>query len=295
MEIRLGTIEDRFPKEEALVDFKDSISKREFIAMQNALDEINDFKSNQRLIEIVLLNNGELHYFFLETFKTLLCKSISWLGVKDKDMEEIYLHSNRLLLNYLSSIRTYLDHSQTFLTRKYGQKSNQVKKFNDLLSFNFDNNFSYRFLYKLRNYAQHCGIPIDTLSFSSQYDRENNKIHGHLNAFFEPDKLLANFDSWGAKVKLDLLAMNEPFDLRYIRESMTSIMFNINYNFKKINSAKTIKAAKYLQKKVSHLEFENKEVCIFYNIQTNEKGHLTKFENVPIPMAVIKTLLSKSA
>jgi hypothetical protein len=291
MEIRLGTIEDRFPTDNTLVHFDNRISIREFVAVQNALAEINAFKSNQRLIEIVLLNNSEIHYFFIETFKTLLEKSVSWVGIKEKDMEKIYLHSNRLLLNYLSSIRTYLDHSLAFLTKKYGKTSPQVRKYNALLSFNYDNNFSYRFFYKLRNYSQHCGIPIDNLSFKSDYDRDNNQIHGHLNAFFDPNKLLTNFDSWGAKVKVDLLAMNEPFELRSIRESMTAIMFNINVNFKKINSAKTIKAAKYLQKKVAHLKNSNKEICIFYNIQTNDKGHLTKFENIPIPMTEINEIL----
>jgi hypothetical protein len=294
MEIRLGTIEDKFPDGSSTVNFEDQITIREYQAIQKALKELNEFKSNKHLIDIVLLNHSEIHFFFSHTFDSLLKKSVSWIGIKDEDMEDLYLQSNRLLLNYLSSIRTYIDHSLKFLSNKYGKQSSQLKRFENLLSFNFDNNFCHRFFYKLRNYSQHCGVPIDSINFTSEYNRENNKIHGYLNAFFNPEKLLQEYDSWGVNVKSDLQKKAEVFELRELRESMAAIMFNLNVNFNKINSPRTIKAAKYLFEKTKHLDRnDKKQICVFYGIKTKENGELSNFSNTPIPLKLIVELLNK--
>lgn len=292
MEFRLGTLEDRFPNDSTLIDFQDILTKREFMAIQKAITDINEYKANKRLIEIVLLNNQEIELFFQQTFQSFLNKSVSWIGVKNEDIEYLFLHANRLLLNYLSSIRTYLDHSLTYLSKKFGNNSKQIIKFKALLSFNFDNNFCYRFFYKLRNYSQHCGVPIDNVNFTSKYDRDNKEIYGHLTALFKPEALLSNYDSWGNQVKRDLESMIENFELRELRESMTAIMFNINYNFEKINSSKTKKAAKYIFKKISHLHKPGKQLCLFHNIKTNDEGHLIHFDIIHLPIKEIEQILS---
>ncbi len=36
----------------------------------------------------------------------------------------------------------------------------QLENFDKLCIWYYDNYFSYRFLYKLRNYSQHVGMPI---------------------------------------------------------------------------------------------------------------------------------------
>jgi len=293
IEIRLGKIEDKFPEDNAVINFQDIISSGEFNAIKKALNEINNVKSNKRLIDIVILNNAELHYFLFDSFKSLLNKSISWASIKSDEMEEIYLHSNRLLLNYLSSIRTYIDHSLAFLSATYGKDSKELTRFKELLSYNFDNNFCYRFFYKLRNYSQHCGVPIDSISFKTNYHKETNEIEGHLTVLFDPEKMLLKYDGWGALVKADLQKSNEAIELNELRESMTAIMFNVNVNFQKINYPKTIKAAKYLFNKVKHLINGEDQICIFYNIRTRDNGEIINFENIPIPMNEVRELLTK--
>lgn len=293
MEIRLATIEERFPKDSTQISFEDDLSIREYNALQNAINQINKYKSNKRLIEIVFANNEEIESFFKDAFQHLLKKSVSWAATKEEDMDVIFLHANRLLLNYLSSIRTYIDHSLLFLSREYGKESGQLIKFKKLLAFNFDNNFSYRFFYKLRNYAQHCGVPLDTINFDSTYDRENNKIHGHLQAIFDSKKLLEDYDGWGKTLTKDLSNATESFELRALRASMNPIMFNLNYNFKKINRSRTKKAAVYIANKIGHLIKAKKEPCILYDVKTNEQGHVAKFEIIAIPLKEVTEILAE--
>jgi len=72
----------------------------------------------------------------------------------------VHTSLNRRLSNLLSSIRLFLDHSEFAFKRKYGKKSEEVEAFKKYASEKYDSSFSYRFVYKLRNYVQHCGIPI---------------------------------------------------------------------------------------------------------------------------------------
>src|SRR5205823_3022484 len=68
----------------------------------------------------------------------------------------IVLGLNRHLLNFLASIRAFLDHSETALIRRYGKGSAEFDAFRLAKAREYDEHFAYRFLYALRNYAQHC-------------------------------------------------------------------------------------------------------------------------------------------
>lgn len=71
------------------------------------------------------------------------------------------LDINRVLLNFLASVRMYLDHTETYIKRRYGDNSPNWMNYKDACSKAYDEIFSYRFLSQLRNYAQHCGLPVN--------------------------------------------------------------------------------------------------------------------------------------
>jgi len=83
-------------------------------------------------------------------------------------LEKMIFNLNRLMLNFLSAFRTFLDHTQTNLDRTYGKESENFKIFKKTRSSYYDNYFSYRFLDKLRNYSQHMGMPITGIDTSSE-------------------------------------------------------------------------------------------------------------------------------
>jgi len=62
-------------------------------------------------------------------------------------------------MNFLSSFQSFLDHSQTHLA--HADTSGKWKqRFKDCTHSFFDTVFAYRFLSRLRHYAQHCGSPL---------------------------------------------------------------------------------------------------------------------------------------
>lgn len=102
---------------------------------------------------------------------------------------------NLRLSNYLFSVRLLLDHSEHNLKKTFNKDSPIVKKFLKECSNAYDSNFSYRFLYRLRNYVQHCGMPISIININSTVpDNDPSKISYTLELKFDRDNLLKNFN-----------------------------------------------------------------------------------------------------
>lgn len=139
--------------------------------------------------------------------------------------ELMILDVNRRILNLLTTVRTFLDLTERRLKHRYGSDSDRVSAFRLQTAGAFDTSFSYRFLYKLRNFVQHCGLPVGRMTIKARTPEEGaQSISQSLDIEFDRDLLLGTFDSWGGKVKADLKAMPVSFPIRpHIEEMMALI------------------------------------------------------------------------
>lgn len=100
------------------------------------------------------------------------------------DREPRWMHNERNLIgrrimNYLTTCRTYVDHAPKHLRAIYGAASHQKSEFKRAKSMAYDSLFGYRVMEAMRNYVQHHGYPIQSLSFDLK--RAGNKErHGVL-------------------------------------------------------------------------------------------------------------------
>ena len=65
--------------------------------------------------------------------------------------------------NWLTTARMYLVSEEDSLSRTSRNGAEELKRYQSVCSEVFDSNASYRFLYNLRDYAQHCGPPLGGL------------------------------------------------------------------------------------------------------------------------------------
>jgi hypothetical protein len=137
-----------------------------------------------------------------------------------------FLDLNRLILNFLSAVRTYLDHTETRLKREKSKYPEEIKFFEVITSYAYDNNFSYRFLYNLRNYAQHCGLPSGNISIKS-YENTTGEVINSLTILLVRDQLLEKFDGWKA-VRKEIAIRDEHFDIIPLIDSMLMELEGIN-------------------------------------------------------------------
>lgn len=205
---------------------------------------LEKFANEEQLFKLVELNHSDLiekvsHY--LNEYK--LDKGMGYTKITSQ-----YLDLNRLILNLLSSIRTYLDHTETRLKREFGNTSAEYLFFQKLTSEAFDNNFAYRFLSKLRNYAQHCGLPSGSFTIHSELSEDT------LTLYLERDSLIEKFDKWGTLVKEELQKMEARFDILPLLEIKVELLYGINKELSKLLSANLVEASKSLLDLILEIE-----------------------------------------
>jgi hypothetical protein len=122
------------------------------------------------------------------------------------------------IINWLTSFRLFLDHAETNLKRKYGKDSVQVERFKIQTASAFDDSPGYRFISRFRNYVQHCGSPLSSITIGRTAD--DGAVSERTVSFrLDSTQLLQDFD-WGP-VRKDLATIGGPFELEPLaREAM---------------------------------------------------------------------------
>jgi len=100
------------------------------------------------------------------------------------------------LLNWLVSTRFYLETNRNFITVEYGKDNRQLQDHVHATNEAYDRFRGYRFMYKLRDFAQHGGVPLSGLNIqpSSSGDME-------LVPYLTRQDLLASSFKWGGPVR----------------------------------------------------------------------------------------------
>lgn len=92
----------------------EDLEYQEFVTARTKLFR---FARRQELFRLVYANYIEYKNVLNEYFKTHCEKS----SMNGSYLEDTIFDINRLVLNFLSAIRTFLDHAETYLKRTYGK------------------------------------------------------------------------------------------------------------------------------------------------------------------------------
>ena len=194
-------------------------------------------------------------------------------------------------INWLNVVRLFLDHEQTFLSRSFGKTSPQLTEFKAACSEAFDQSAAYRFLYELRNYATHCGPPVNTVSVQKPSSEESaaglkQRITFQLNR----DLLLSQYD-WGKHATPDLKAMDAKFELLPLIREATHHFWNIMRAVAKIDikdAMANLSLVEGLLDRMSSTEEGAGQPCLLRMVH-NSRGAFD-FTPTPIPVEAIARL-----
>jgi hypothetical protein len=179
-------------------------------ALQNALAPTNRFET--KLVEL----NFHSYLNCAKFAGTLLGLGRNFGTADRRSLGESVMGA---IINWLTSFRLHLDYAETQLKRHFGDESEQVKSFEARTHLAFDSDPGYRFIYKFRNYVQHCGPPITALALRrAEKDQSNPFIKQAALFLLDRDALLSDYKDWGL-VRPDLLAMDKQFELRPLAET----------------------------------------------------------------------------
>jgi hypothetical protein len=168
------------------------LTLEQYNKLTESIKPVNEFSQDLLLFEMVTWNFNE----FIELYGTYLQAFIK-KDYKTFTQKPILNNLNRTFLNLLSSIRSYLDFMERLLNKRFGKESIIFNNFKQYCSREYDSNFSYRFLYRLRNYAQHKGFPINRIGGGkSLIPDDPSKVKVYLEVNILRDEILNDFD-WG--------------------------------------------------------------------------------------------------
>lgn len=108
---------------------------------------------------------------------------------------DVEIEVNRRVMALLSSFRAFLDHTAHALSSRFGENSTERNNFQRACSAEYDGEFSYRFVYKLRNYAQHRDLPIGYTKLTGPSVRTGTSADISLECV--RDQLLNSGFDWG--------------------------------------------------------------------------------------------------
>jgi hypothetical protein len=177
------------------------IPPSEMLEIRDALGQIHDFENSCNLYEICDSNYESIMSFHSQ----LAINYPTNRNQADEFMKDAAQEMNRLLLNYLSSLKTFLDHLNTRYSHSPLKEHQYLSTFNNICSTCFDTSFHYRFFLKLRDYVQHCSLPVQYVEIKENPSRID------ISMCFDRDVLLNNFDKWGRPVKKDLAQLPQRF------------------------------------------------------------------------------------
>lgn len=169
------------------------LSEAEAAGYRSAAKEFFEFAHWQMLVSVVEENHRE----FNQTIRSLSSFRPRY-DPKVEMLTALQLGVNRRLANFLSSARLFLDHTELRLKRRYGEASAEVKAFKSATANSYDGVFAYRFFYRLRNYAQHCGMPVGGIEAAGSVDEGSGAERHTTSYWFDVEHLLeVGGNLWG--------------------------------------------------------------------------------------------------
>ncbi len=178
--------------------------------------ELRDLEAASSSLQL-LMSDSYLYMLVVWNFEELMILLRNYLATyTEKDatlfvQKPINVNVNRCFLNFLSSTRSYLDFMETLLKRRFKNDPNMYEYFRTSTNEEHANSFSYRFMYKLRDYSQHCGFPINHISWGKEYTNKKDKeITSYIKLIVDRDDILEDFN-W-KKLKAELQKQPEKIE-----------------------------------------------------------------------------------
>jgi hypothetical protein len=164
-------------------------SEEEVEGVRTAITDLHAFNSRETYA-LVLHNYERFNATEAEVINTIeTLPQSAW--PQPTDMGETL---RMYFLNWLFSARIHIEHTEIQLKRRYGKNSEEFKTFDLATSREYDGRFGYSFMSRLRNFAQHYGLPPLVGRIHADVDEDPQRW---LELYFEKSRLLG-FKKWSS-------------------------------------------------------------------------------------------------
>lgn len=197
------------------------ISGEEYRNIKLAKENLLEMVFIEEKFDVVIENYLELEIEIMEiSARYMVLRNLSYTRYyNEKNL------INRRLINLLSACRSYLDHTKHHLHNIFGKDSEIVKEIEEFKNQQYDQCFGYRVMEALRNYVQHRGFPISSLTniMRSIESESGNRILFSLTPHIYPGDLEEDKD-FKKPVLEELKSSGDKIDIKpLIRDYIASL------------------------------------------------------------------------
>ena len=191
-------------KNDSSIIIKDEITQEELSALNSAFTVCSLYHSITQIKDIVVENG--------ETFKRYMSSAnLKELPKHNIKPERAIMLANKAVLNYASSIKTYLDMETRLLKKRASEEV--FNMFDSMCHKFYDEHMEYRFWANFRNYIVHCEFPY---SIYQEHADEGCRI-------ICTKEHLLQFANWKHS-RADIEKMNNQIDLPSLVDNMSSLI-----------------------------------------------------------------------
>jgi hypothetical protein len=192
-------------------------------------------------------------------------------------LDSAKLTLNAEFIGLLCMFRFYIDQTETMLSRHNSSDAKtEYDSFKKATAAEYDKYFAYRFCWQLRNYAQHCGLPITNVRFISKTEGDSPIFLAMslLEIQFSRDTLLQNFDGW-QNIEEDLKRQPEKIFVTPIAEQLLECLRRIQKTALQSRYERLKEAAETIRKAATYANGTDGYPCLLTFHLAGDKSNPT--------------------
>lgn len=260
------------------------IDKSKFEELKQAKEYLSEILSFEEKYELLLSN-------YIELEKECLLISAQNMVYEDNEYMnffDIKLLFNQRIVNLLTTSRLYIDQLSQHI--KACNLNIDIKSF---FSYEYDNNFEYRFMEALRNYVQHRGLAVHFTSIGSNWTSldDDGEMQFKTRVYTKKDEV----EKDSAFKKNVAKEMPDKVDIIYASRSYIESISKIHCNIRKILSDVAICSRQIIEEITHKYEKINNGksngLSVIYSVNNGQydeildKFHLTlEWDNIRIKL-----------
>ncbi len=194
-----------------------------------------------------------------------------------------FVLTTQKISNFLSSTSAFLAQTETQLRRVHGTDSAELNMWNEKRHDLYDNNFSYSFLYELRNFAQHCSLPFSSFNIAGERASENAPMLFKINAMILRDGLFGVGFNWKKSVEAEIRKQPTEFELLFLIPEYFYLLCQLCLEAVQLHSVQLVDCARYFDAVRRKLNAPVGAVpVIFIGESTSKDIPPSRFESIPM-------------
>ncbi len=219
------------------------INESKFEQLKQAKECLSEILSFEEKYELLLSN-------YMELEKECLLISAQNMVYEDNEYMnffDIKLLFNQRIVNLLTTSRLYIDQLSQHI--KACNLNIDIKSF---FSYEYDNNFEYRFMEALRNYVQHRGLAVHFTSIGSNWTSldDDGEIQFKTRVYTKKDEV----EKDSAFKKSVAKEMPDKVDIIYASRSYIESISKVHCNIRKILSDVAISSRQIVEEIIHEYE-----------------------------------------